>query len=372
MAGFKPDSPVHVLRVEPKVVEKTLDALDAAGRSGAFHPVRTDERYPYRMRSLVVEVPEPGGSTAAFVVPTRNISRDGIAFLCGQFVYPGTECRIHLVSRHNHTRAEPATIIRCRYLSGTASLYELGARFRQPIDIELYHSGAAGTRLLVVDDDPAFQRLIEGLLKGVNIELTVLSDASAAIETALSTDFDVILMDVEMPGTSGIEAVRALRAQGYARPIVALTAHTDDATKKRCLEAGFTVWMAKPVARQSLTTVIASVREEPIVSSLVHDADMAGLIDQFVADLKERVRELETALVRQDMAVIESAARRLKGEGATCGFEILTDAAAELEALFLHGAPGIAEVREKLSQLVHVCLAARPAHRGAAHSKSGG
>ena len=70
-------------------------------------------------------------------------------------------------------------------------------------------------------------------------------------------DFDLVIMDMQMPVMDGYTAARKLREQGYARPIIALTAHamTDDAVK--CVEAGCDDYASKPVNRQKLLELVS-------------------------------------------------------------------------------------------------------------------
>jgi CheY-like chemotaxis protein len=73
--------------------------------------------------------------------------------------------------------------------------------------------------------------------------------------------FDVVLMDVRMPGLDGMEAVRLLRQHGYMRPIVALTADAMREHRAECLAAGYDDYLAKPVEYRGLVeTVLRAIR----------------------------------------------------------------------------------------------------------------
>ncbi len=112
-------------------------------------------------------------------------------------------------------------------------------------------------RVLVAEDTLTNQVLIELLLKRLGLEVTVAADGKQAVDKALSGDFDLILMDIQMPNMNGHEATRALREKGLATPIVALTAHAMKGDDKKCIESGCDDYLSKPIDRQKLLDVIS-------------------------------------------------------------------------------------------------------------------
>ena len=116
-------------------------------------------------------------------------------------------------------------------------------------------------RILLAEDAPDNQRLLAHVLGREGAEVAVVSDGQAALDLALKeqrqgTPFDVILMDMQMPVLSGCEAARRLREQGYARPIVALTAHAAPNELQNCLDAGCDDYASKPLDRAALLAAI--------------------------------------------------------------------------------------------------------------------
>lgn len=291
--------------------------------------------------------------------PSRNVSTRGVALLVGKFIYPGTRCRVHLVSVHNHTQVVEGVVVHCRYLPETATVHEVGIKFDHLIDVEMFHRGATRFRVLFADDDSAVHKLVQRLLKDMNVELTFATNGSEAVEKAQHNVYDVILMDVEMPEMDGATAVSKLREQGYMRPVVAVTAHTDDKSKQKCIQSGFNFVLNKPLTHEALHNAIVSQRENPIISSLLHDRNLAEVIDAFVAELPDRVRDLECAFAQNDRDTLEKVARRLKGEAGAYGFEVITDAAGELENEIRAG-KDFSDLRDKLNNVVRLALAARP------------
>jgi len=345
------------IRKSEEQLSSLLNRLDAAASPGAGK--RRADRFNYRNMTVVTEFLEPAGHWVKCRTPTRNISVHGVGLLVGKFVYPGTRCRVHLVSVHDQKQVCEGTVVFCRYLTETATVHEVGVRFDVPIDVEMFHPGAARFRILLVDDDPCVHRLVKKLLSRMNVELVSAMDGNEALAQAEEHLFDVILMDMDMPEMDGLTALKKLREAGYMRPVIAATAHTDEKTRKECMQAGFNLVLAKPFTREALQQAIVSQRDDPIVSTLLHEPEMAEVIDAFVADLPDRVRELEGAFAKKDMQRLEAAARRLKGEAGGYGFQVITDAAAKVEQLITEKKDP-SELRDALNRLTRLCLAARP------------
>ncbi len=103
-----------------------------------------------------------------------------------------------------------------------------------------------GMRVLLVEDSVDNQDLFTIYLSRQGAEIKLAKDGFEGMEKALAQDFDVVLMDVQMPRMDGITAIQKLRACGYKKPVIALTAHAMKEEKARCLKAGFTDFLSKP------------------------------------------------------------------------------------------------------------------------------
>jgi len=115
-------------------------------------------------------------------------------------------------------------------------------------------------RVLLVEDGPDNQRLIGTILEKAGAEVQVAENGQLgceAVADARGKPFDVILMDMQMPVMNGFEATRKLRCEGYAGPIIALTAHATPQDRQMCLEAGCNQHVAKPLRRNELLELLA-------------------------------------------------------------------------------------------------------------------
>lgn len=113
--------------------------------------------------------------------------------------------------------------------------------------------------ILAVDDNPANLKLVTELLKGLNINVIAAESGEKAINKIESNHFDLVLMDIQMPGMDGIEAtqhIRKLENESIRTPIIALTAHAVSEQKSRLLLAGMDDCLSKPVSENELRHVI--------------------------------------------------------------------------------------------------------------------
>jgi len=117
-------------------------------------------------------------------------------------------------------------------------------------------------RVLLVEDNPDSQRLLGTLLRRMGIEVELAENGRAACERALASleageDFDVILMDMQMPVLDGYGAAQQLRSAGYSAPIIALTAHSLQDERERCIAAGCDDYATKPIPGTQLRRLVA-------------------------------------------------------------------------------------------------------------------
>lgn len=110
--------------------------------------------------------------------------------------------------------------------------------------------------ILLAEDSIDNQILVKRLLEDMGIKVDIANDGAEAMEMALNHTYDLILMDIQMPVLDGVEATTKLRASGYEKPIVALTAHALKDQKERCLQAGCDEHITKPIRKAALIGVI--------------------------------------------------------------------------------------------------------------------
>jgi len=127
--------------------------------------------------------------------------------------------------------------------------------------------------VLIAEDTPANQKVVEIVLEARGHKTTVAEDGGQALQLIQEQDFDLVLMDVEMPGIDGLAATAAIRSlpdpQKAKLPIVAMTAHAMKGDRERCLAAGMNAYLTKPVNHHSLIRLVESLGDlaPPVAST---------------------------------------------------------------------------------------------------------
>jgi CheY-like chemotaxis protein len=124
---------------------------------------------------------------------------------------------------------------------------------------------ASALRILLAEDNPANQKLAAYILQDRGHAIEIAADGQQAIRMAEENRYDVILMDVQMPGTGGLEATKAIRAReqdGRRVPIIAMTAHVLKGDREQCLAAGMDAYLSKPIDGHEMISLVESLAKE--------------------------------------------------------------------------------------------------------------
>ncbi len=120
---------------------------------------------------------------------------------------------------------------------------------------DLKHS----VRILLAEDNPVNQKLVKMLLTKAGYQVEIADNGREAVDKFSSSpdSFDIIFMDIQMPGMDGVEATKEIRRHGYASiPIIALTAHAMKGDREKCIEAGMDDYITKPVKRETVFEIL--------------------------------------------------------------------------------------------------------------------
>lgn len=152
-------------------------------------------------------------------------------------------------------------------------------------------------RILVVEDNQINQKVLAGILGKDGHEIIAALSDRDALDEMRSDSFDVILMDLELKGASGLDltqTIRSLPNSGVANtPIVAMTGHTDDETRQKCFEVGMNEFLTKPIIPETLRDILRQMTE------LRHEqarAEITAQQNQAEAALDDDVQDDDTRL----------------------------------------------------------------------------
>jgi signal transduction histidine kinase/CheY-like chemotaxis protein/HPt (histidine-containing phosphotransfer) domain-containing protein len=218
-------------------------------------------------------------------------------------------------------------------------------------------------RILLAEDNAVNQRLAVKLLEKQGHQVVVAGNGKEALAALERDQFDLILMDVQMPEMGGLEATARIREREKATsghiPIVAMTAHALKGDRERCLEAGMDGYVAKPVQSRTLFETIDSVLpaeaasdaelptpadeaaakvevfdSEAALAMIDGDLELFGeLVTLFMSESAELLDQIRDAFTRRDAKALERAAHSLKGSVGAFHAEAARLAAQRLEDL---------------------------------------
>jgi CheY-like chemotaxis protein len=111
-------------------------------------------------------------------------------------------------------------------------------------------------KVLIAEDDIMNQMLMGKYMRTLGWEHTIVANGLLAVEACQSTNFDAILMDIEMPELDGISATRNIREFNKTIPIIAITAYVNEKNINECNKSGMNSFLAKPVSQDTIKNII--------------------------------------------------------------------------------------------------------------------
>jgi CheY-like chemotaxis protein/HPt (histidine-containing phosphotransfer) domain-containing protein len=203
-----------------------------------------------------------------------------------------------------------------------------------------------GYRILIVDDNIVNQQVALHILEKLGCHADIACNGQEAVNMHAERQYDLILMDCQMPVLDGYQATKAIRAQeaenGLHTPIVAVTAFTMQGERDQCLAAGMDDFLAKPVRLGTLRDALGrwlhsstsgkqEERDEFASMQKMFGADFAELTALYLADSPKRIASLTEAIAEKNAARIAAVAHSLSGSCASIGATGLAAICKELE-----------------------------------------
>jgi CheY-like chemotaxis protein len=250
-------------------------------------------------------------------------------------------------------------------------------------------AACAQLRVLLVEDNPANQKLATYILQDRGHLVEIAGDGQEAIWLSAKKRYDVILMDVQMPGMDGLETTAAIRERkggGSRVPIIAMTAHAMKGDRDRCLAAGMDGYLSKPINAQEMiglielvargtapvAEVVAAMPDQaqarPQAKKLVFNPELAlsqcfdsedvvrEMIQCFLDDADKLFPKMRAALEKGDLEEVGRLGHRMKGTVVYLGAERAKNAALRVEQFCECSGGTLSEAQEAVNALEQECL----------------
>jgi len=234
----------------------------------------------------------------------------------------------------------------------------------EPCRRRLTQERKSGARILLAEDNPVNQKVAGRVLEKAGFNAEVVNNGSEAVEALRAKAYDIVLMDVQMPGMDGFEATRIIRDQNsdvlnHDVPIIAMTAHAMKGDRERCLEAGMDGYISKPInARKLVDTIETFLEDSPEAERDAREDTgraelhqtifcrqealeqmegnvelLAELAEMFLEQSPAWLQTIRDAVTRRDCEAVSQNAHSLKGAVSNFGAKPAFDAALRLELL---------------------------------------
>jgi PAS domain S-box-containing protein len=218
--------------------------------------------------------------------------------------------------------------------------------------------------VLVVDDGEENRELLNVILGDTGIEVVTAENGQQALDNISSKEFDVVLMDVQMPVMDGYTAAGRIRGMNKSLPVVAMTADAMTGAEQKCLDAGYSHYMTKPVDIDALierlaellggelltddqATALTQIKTsdvamkqsdaEKIYSSLpTSNEKYRNIVEKFIIRLEEQLAAIDAAWSDRNYDELKRLGHWLKGSAGSVGFTAFVVPAAEFEQLAIN------------------------------------
>jgi PAS domain S-box-containing protein len=258
----------------------------------------------------------------------------------------------------------------------------------EPTTCDVLASATSALRILLVEDNPANQKFASYILRERGHTVEIAGDGHQAVRMTEKSAYDVILMDVQMPGMDGLEATKAIRIREAGRrrvPIIAMTAHAMRGDRERCLAAGMDAYLSKPVNAQemfgvveSLATGVEPVREvaatlspaetsseiaatvfnpEAAISRCFNSTEMVREMTQcFLQEMDALFPKMRAALEKGDLVEVGRLGHRMKGTIVHLGAQQAEEAVRRVERFCTSSDGTPSEAEQAINGLERECI----------------
>lgn len=229
----------------------------------------------------------------------------------------------------------------CGHMEEDNLLLSVNHLSEQPSNYNVDTTVQLGGHVLLVEDSVDNQRLISMYIRKTGAPVSIANNGQEAVEMVSKHDYDLVLMDMQMPMMDGIEATRLIRKNGYKGVIVMLTANVMKEDIQRCLDSGCNDYFSKPINRAEFNqllfkylkqdTLVSDI-EEPLISDLVKEGpEFVELVKSYAEQLPDLMNNIKEKYAAGDLEALKKLVHNMKGTGGNLGYIVLSEMCAELE-----------------------------------------
>ena len=341
---------VDNLRMCEKELHAIISRYEHATNGKPPETLRRSRRWDWHSVSIVVSRHNEFGEKTHFAAYARNLSQDGLAFIHGAFIHPGSTCTVTLRTLKGKPLAVEAVVRRCSHIKG--HLHDVGVQFTRQIDprafiefgdttainIESVDVARLKGTILYVEDNLADQKLFGHYLKASSLDILYSSSVATGVEM-LAEDPDLIFTDFRLTDGDGLDLIREVRDRDYDRPIFLITAESDTDVRMSAMAAGAKGVLRKPYSPSLLQCAVAEALSGaadslgdygPIVCDVARAGMGRAMLEEYVQMVRQYAKDLLAANEEGDADQVYELAKQIRGSAQSYGFPTLTEVAAKL------------------------------------------
>ena len=187
-------------------------------------------------------------------------------------------------------------------------------------------------KVLLAEDHPDNRALVTRILERMGLEVTAVANGQEAVQATLDDEFDLILLDIQMPVMDGIQAISIILATGCTTPIIALTANAMEHEVQRYMKLGFSDHLAKPIDRSKFVQKISHYLQLDLDDDVeLSSLELTKLKANFVKSLQDSIHSIELQMRAKAWQELGLNAHAIKGAAGMFGFDSISASADKLE-----------------------------------------
>lgn len=181
------------------------------------------------------------------------------------------------------------------------------------VDEQTHKANLTG-EVLLAEDHPDNRKLITRILERMGLSVTAVENGQDAVQASLDKQFDLILLDIQMPVMDGQQALNIMQVTGNTTPVVALTANTMKHEIDRYLQQGFIDHIAKPIDRTRFSQQVASYLALPLPEDVkLPDSEFKQLKNEYIKGLSAQRDDIQMQLQKADFDGLKASVHLIKG-----------------------------------------------------------